>query len=145
MSIDFFYDRSKSLKILQGFSSRNSLRTFCLFSSENSLTFKWLQIFFSESQVQNLKKKNLSVGMWKITSTWKEHKMITNGEQRHFLTSRNRPHLEMGGDFGKKTLKKNWKSYMQGWFLEKKNKKLKILHEGISIDHFQEVPFFTHI
>ena len=113
------------------------------------LTFQLLQIFFSESQVQNLKKKRkkkfLSVGMWKITSTWKEQKRITNGEQRHFLGTRNRPHLEMGGDFGKKTLKKKWKSYMQGWFLEKKNKKLKILHEGISIDHFQEVPFFTNI
>ena len=30
-------------------------------------------------------------------------------------------------------------------FFGKKNKKLKILHEGISIDHFQKVPFFTNI
>ena len=86
-----------------------------------SLTFKCHQIFFSESEVQNWKKKkNLSVGMWIITSTWKEQKRITNGEQRHFLCVRNRPHLAIRGDFGKKTLKKKWKSYMQGWFWKKK-------------------------
>ena len=83
--------------------------------------------------------------MWIITSTWKEQKRITNGEQRRFGGVENRPHLEIGGDFGEKTLKKNWKSYMQGWFWEKKNKKLKILHAGVSIDHFQKLPFFTNI
>ena len=83
--------------------------------------------------------------MSKITSTWKEQKRITNGEQRHFLGTRNRPHLEMGGDFGKKTLKKKMKILHAGVIFGKKNKKLKILHEGISIDHFQEVPFFTNI
>ena len=51
----------------------------------------------------------------------------------------------MGGDFGKKTLKKKMKILHAGVIFGKKNKKLKILHEGISIDHFQEVPFFTNI
>ena len=112
------------------------------------LTFRCHQIFFSESEVQNWKKNlknNLSVGMWIITSTWKEQKRITNGEQRHFLGVRNRPHLEIGGGFWEKNVEIKWKSYMQGWFWEKKNKKLKILHEGISIDHFQKVPFCTNI
>ena len=81
--------------------------------------------FFFGIRSAKLKKKNLSVGMWIITSTWKEQKRITNGEQRHFGVAQNRPHLEIGGDFGKKTLKKNWKSYMQGWFWEKKTKNWK--------------------
>ena len=61
-----------------------------------------------------------------------------------FLVSEIAPHLEIGGDFRKKTLKK-MKILHAGVILEKKNKKLKILHEGISIDHFQKVPFFTNI
>ena len=105
-------------------------------------------MFFSESEVQNSKKKqkkNLSVGMWIITSTWKEQKRITNGEQRHFGVAQNRPPLEMRGDFGEKTLKKKMKILHAGVILEKKNKKLKILHAGVSIDHFQKLPFFTNI
>ena len=73
--------------------------------------------------MQNLKKKKLSVGMSKITSTWKEQKRITNGEQRHFLGVRNRPHLEMGGGIlGKKTLKKNENLTCRGDFWKKKTK-----------------------
>ena len=70
--------------------------------------------------------------------------MITNGEQRHFSTSRNRPHLEIGEDFEEKTLKK-MKILHAGVILEKKNKQLKILHAVVSIDHFQKLPFFTNI
>ena len=87
----------------------------------------------------------ISVGMWIITSTWKEQKRITNGKQRHFgVWQIYPPPGDKGGFWGKKRWKKNWKSYMQGWFW-KKNKKLKILHEVISINHFQKVPFFTDI
>ena len=62
--------------------------------------------------------------MSKITSTWKEQKRITNGEQRHFLGTRNRPHLEMGGDFGKKTLKKKMKILHAGVIFGKKKQKI---------------------
>ena len=82
------------------------------------LTFKCLQIFFSESEVQNWKKK-LSVGMWIITSTWKEKKRITNEEQRHFGDVKNRPHLEIGR-FWEKNVEKKLKILHAGVILEKK-------------------------
>ena len=63
-------------------------------------------IFFSDSQVQNSKKKKLSVGMLIITWTWNEQKRITNGEQRHFGVPENAPPLEIRGDFEEKSLKK---------------------------------------
>ena len=49
------------------------------------------------------------------------------------------------GGFWEKNVEKKMKISHAGVILEKKNKILKFLHEGISIDHFQKVPFFTDI
>ena len=56
-----------------------------------------------------------------ITSTWKEQKRITNGEQRRFDGVENRPHLEIGGDFGEKNVGKKLKILHAGVILGKKN------------------------
>ena len=49
-------------------------------------------------------------------------KKITNGEQRHFGVAQNRPHLEIGGDFGKKNVEKKLKILHAGVILGKKTK-----------------------
>ena len=54
------------------------------------------------------------------------------------------PPGDKGGFWGKNVEKKNENLTCRGDF-GKKNKKLKILHAGVSIDHFQKLPFFTNI
>ena len=98
------------------------------------------RIFFFGIRSANLKKK-ISVGMWIITSTLKEQKRITNGEQRHFGVCEKRPPLEIRGDFEEKSLEKKWKSYMQGWFWKKKTKNRNFYMQGFQYIIFKKYLF----
>ena len=51
------------------------------------------------------------------------------------------PPLEIRGDFEEKSLKKKWKSYMQGWFWKKKNKNLNFYMQGFQYIIFKKYLF----
>ena len=67
--------------------------------------------------------------MWIITSTWKEQKRITNGEQRHFGVSKIYPPGDKGGFWGK-NVEKKMKILHAGVILEKKTKNWKFYMQG---------------
>ena len=55
------------------------------------------------------------------------------------------PPGDKGGFWGKIVEKKNENLTCRGDFGKKKKQKSKFLHAGVSIHHFQKVPFFTDI
>ena len=74
------------------------------------------------------------------TSTWKEQKRITNGKQRHFGVSQNRPPGDKVGFWGK-NVEKKLKILHAGVILEKKTKNRNFYMQGFQYIIFKKYLF----